>query len=161
MAKPYKNFRTRLFVKFGDYRAPRRMNQYPVDPTYPRGFPYFDVVADPFRRSSRRDNEEEAQGGAGNIWKKFWGLGVAGGMLDNGHSPFCIVSIQMDTKSVSGKVSKEELLIELSRLNNLQYAALQRESYERMSTAAQDSYDRRRKLIGEICNLLANIPSSQ
>ena len=82
-------------------------------------------------------------------------------MLDNGYSPLCIILIQMDTKSVSDKVSREELLIELSRLNNLQYAALQRESYERMSTAAQDSYDRRRKLIGKICGLLANIPSSQ
>ena len=82
-------------------------------------------------------------------------------MSDNAQSPLSIVSIQMDTKSVSGKVSKEELLIELSRLNNLQYAALQRESCERMSTAAQDSYDRRRKLIGKICGLLANIPSSQ
>ena len=82
-------------------------------------------------------------------------------MSDNGPSPLRIISIQMDTKSVSGKVSREELLIELSRLNNMQYAALQRESYERMSTPAQDSYDRRRKLIGEICELLAKVPSSE
>jgi hypothetical protein len=63
--------------------------------------------------------------------------------------------------SVSEKVSREELLIELSILNNLQYDSLQRESYERMSPAAQDSYDRRRKRIAKICGLLENIPSSQ
>jgi hypothetical protein len=104
---------------------------------------------------------ERHKGEVGDTWQKFWGLWVVGGMLDNGRSPLCIKFIQMDTKSVSAKESREELLIELSRLNNLQYAALQRESYERMSTAAQDSYDRRRKLIGKICGLLANIPSSQ
>jgi hypothetical protein len=67
----------------------------------------------------------------------------------------------METTSVSEKVSREELLIELSTLNNLQYDSLQRESYERMSPAAQDSYDWRRKRIAKICGLLENIPPSQ
>ena len=48
---------------------------------------------------------------------------------------------------------------ELAVLTRLQYEALQRSSYLRMSQSEAEEYDKRRLTIGELCELLAKYKS--
>jgi hypothetical protein len=60
----------------------------------------------------------------------------------------------MEPQSPSGEAAKD-LAKELSELSKLQYEALQKSSYLRMSSEEASVYDTRRVRISEICSALA------
>jgi hypothetical protein len=63
----------------------------------------------------------------------------------------------MRTRDNVSEVQAKTLAVGLSLLTKLQYEALQRSSYLRMSQSEAEAYDERRIRIGQICEILVEV----
>ena len=66
-------------------------------------------------------------------------------------------TVQWKTRALLREEAARDLAKELSKLSRLQYEALQKSFYLRMTSQGASEYDTRRVRISEICSALAEI----